>query len=85
MSRDGTMNDECGRLERIFDDLVDGAGVPARQRTRVNCPGWDSFMQLTLIMVIEEEFGITIGDDDAIDLVSFAAALEIIREKLAQK
>ncbi|MBI2361784.1 MAG: acyl carrier protein [Elusimicrobia bacterium] len=57
--------------------------VPVRQRTKVNCLHWDSLMQLTLISAIEQEFGVSISNDDAVDLNSFEAALQILREKLA--
>ncbi len=42
---------------------------------------WDSLAVITLVSLIEEEFGITIPPDDVIDLVSFELILEYLRRK----
>lgn len=78
------MNDHAAKLEEIFKDLMTEETVPVRSRTKVNCAHWDSLMQLSLISTIEQEFGVTITDDDAIDLNSFESALQIIGEKFAE-
>lgn len=78
------MADVAGRLERIFDELlVSETAVPVRNRSRVNCPSWDSLMQLNLILAIEQEFGVSLTDDEAVDMNAFAAALYILEDKLA--
>ncbi len=68
-------------LERIFTDLMPGETVPPRERTRVNCLRWDSLMQLNLILAIEQEFGISIGDEEAIELNSFEVARLLVQSK----
>jgi acyl carrier protein len=40
---------------------------------------WDSLAGITLISVIEEEFGISISPDDVVDLVSFEMILDYLR------
>ena len=78
--------DHAAKLETIFQDLMTEETVPARKRTKLNCAHWDSLMQLGLISAIEQEFGVSISDEDAIDLNSFDSALQIVSEKLtAQK
>ena len=72
------------KLEEIFSDLMIGEQTPVEQRTRVNCLSWDSLMQLNLITAIEQEFGISITDDDAVDMSSFSSTLHILEEKLAR-
>ncbi len=72
----------AARLERIFLELMVGEAVPVRERTKLACLTWDSLMQLNLISAIEQEFHMTLSDEEAIDLNSFAAALATIREKL---
>lgn len=72
-----------GKLESIFSDLMTGETVPVRERTKLNCAHWDSLMQLNLISAIEQEFGVTISDEDAVDMNSFESALGILNEKLA--
>ena len=46
-----------------------------------SCPEWDSFNQLTLIAVIEEEFEIILSDDDVIAMNSFESIIKIIEAK----
>ncbi|MDP3722278.1 MAG: acyl carrier protein [Candidatus Omnitrophota bacterium] len=76
------MAEVAERLERIFEELMVGETVPVRERTRLSCLTWDSLMQLTLVSAIEQEFQISISDEEAIDLNSFAVALQLIQEKL---
>jgi len=40
---------------------------------------WDSLAGITLISVIEEEFGISISPDDVADLISFELILDYLR------
>lgn len=73
------------KLETIFADLMTEETVPVRQRTKLNCAHWDSLMQLGLISAIEQEFGITVSDEDAVDLNSFDSAVLIVGEKVSAK
>ena len=40
---------------------------------------WDSLAGITLISVIEEEFGLSISPDDVLELVSFELILDYLR------
>jgi acyl carrier protein len=40
---------------------------------------WDSLAGITLISVVEEEFGISISPDDMADLISFELILDYLR------
>jgi acyl carrier protein len=40
---------------------------------------WDSLAGITLLSLIEEEFGISISADDVVDLVSFELILDYLR------
>lgn len=44
--------------------------------------GWDSLLQLTVVLSLEEEFDIELDDDEAIAAVSFTAIVEIVRSHL---
>jgi acyl carrier protein len=70
------------KLETIFSDLMPGEPLAPRQRTKTNCAAWDSLFQINLILSIEQEFGISITDEEAIDLNSFETALDIVQSKL---
>lgn len=71
------------RLERLFQELMPRETVLPRERTRLNCVGWDSLLQLNLLVAIEQEFGIRISDDEAIDLNSYAMARHLVSAKAA--
>lgn len=79
------MSDVTTKLERIFGDLLAQEAVPIRSMTRVSCPNWDSLLQLNLILAIEQEFAISLTDDEAIDLNSFDSALQIVEDKIAEQ
>ena len=73
------------RLERVFEGLVSDRRVPVRQLTRVNSAAWDSLFHLTLVLAIEQEFGVTLTDIDVLELSSFSSALQILEEKQAAR
>ncbi|HMB81494.1 MAG TPA: phosphopantetheine-binding protein [Vicinamibacterales bacterium] len=77
--------DLADTLESIIAGLVTSDRVPVRQRTRLNSASWDSLFQLTLVLAIEQEFGVTLSDTDVLDLNSFDSALHILEEKLASR
>lgn len=74
------ISDSAERLEKIFEDLMPEETLAVRKRTRVNMLAWDSLFQLNLILAIEQEFGFTISDDEAVDIQSFESALSVIDE-----
>ncbi len=66
------MPDVETRLTRCFQAVfptVDRSALPALQRDRTTA--WDSMASVTLVRVIEEEFGIPIDLFDIEDLKSF--------------
>jgi acyl carrier protein len=52
-------------LESVPDDIAYG-----------QCPQWDSLSHLTLILTLEEEFGISIPDEEVQHLISFSLIKE---------
>ena len=73
------------RLESLIAGLTSGDRVPVRQRTRLNSASWDSLFQLTLVLAIEQEFGVTLTDAEVLDLNSFGSALQILEDKPAPR
>jgi acyl carrier protein len=43
---------------------------------------WDSLQHLTLVLALEEEFGIYFGEEETLDLVTFPLIVEIVRDRL---
>jgi acyl carrier protein len=43
---------------------------------------WDSLQQLTVVLAVEEEFGIHLTDDDVLSASSYPLLTAIVRERL---
>ena len=74
------MSDLDAKLSRCFEAVfpkTDPTSIPSL--SRANCGAWDSLAAVTLVRVIEEEFGVTIDLLEVEDLDSYAG----IREYLA--
>jgi len=62
----------------VFADL-DEQEIP--QVTKQNFAKWDSLANFSLIVVIEEEFGIQVEANDVDGLVSFVSILDYLQSK----
>ena len=75
------MNDTRARLVKcfaaIFPDLSEGQ-IESASSTNMN--EWDSVATVTLITLIEEEFGIEVEADDLERLVSFDSVLDYLEQ-----
>jgi acyl carrier protein len=75
------MNDTRARLVKcfaaIFPDLSEGQ-IDSASSTNMN--EWDSVATVTLITLIEEEFGIEVEADDLERLVSFDSVLDYLEQ-----
>ena len=73
------MPDDRARLTKCFAAVF--ADLPADEipgaRTET-VAGWDSVANVTLLVVVEEEFGITVAPEDIEHLDSFAALLDYV-------
>lgn len=47
-----------------------------------NMPGWDSLRHMNLILALEEEFGVTIADEDVSSLTSYPLIKLVISDLL---
>ena len=43
-----------------------------------NCEQWDSLQHLNLIFAIEEEFGVSLTDDDVLKIKDFKSIIDIL-------
>ena len=75
------MNDTRARLVKcfaaIFPELSEGQ-IESASSTNMN--EWDSVATVTLITLIEEEFGIEVEADDLERLVSFDSVLDYLEQ-----
>jgi acyl carrier protein len=74
-------SDLRSRLQDLFRTLFWAETLPPERMSRVTCPTWDSLAQVEVILSLEEEFGITVSDADALNLDSFDAALALVSSK----
>ena len=61
----------------VFPDLPDDQIQTA---SRAEMSEWDSLATLTLLAVIEEEFGLQLDDEAIAKLTSFSAVREVIQD-----
>lgn len=72
------------RLENCFDAVFADLELgDLRKASVASVPEWDSLATITLMALIEEEFGITISTDDLELFVSFKVINELIGGRLA--
>jgi acyl carrier protein len=76
------MNDYEVRLLKCFDAVFpELSESELRAATTSNLDTWDSIAGVTLITLIEEEFGIELEPEDLERLVSFESVLSYLRQK----
>lgn len=76
-------NEIEARLKKIFHSLFN---LAPEQITADTSPDsvkrWDSLQHLTLVTSIEEEFDISISEQDIVEMLSFGLAVEIVSSAL---
>jgi acyl carrier protein len=71
------------RLTRCFATVFpELSPKEVAKATSENVPTWDSVTMVTLIAVVEEEFGVMFEFDDMEHLNSYGAVLEILNRRL---
>jgi acyl carrier protein len=74
------MDDHHSRLARCFSAVFPELSADAIDGARPDTvTGWDSIANVTLLAVVEEEFGVEVPPEDIEDLTSFAALLAYLR------
>jgi len=58
-------------VARVTDDLEFNA-----------VPEWDSLNHITLILALESEYGLTITDDQVVELTSYRAIRELVEREV---
>jgi acyl carrier protein len=66
------------RLWRVFVAVLELAPETPRSDVRRAAVGWDSLGHMSLVMAIEDEFGLALTADHVIEIESFDSALAIV-------
>ena len=62
-------------MSNLFDIPVDDINDNISTE---NCEQWDSLQHLNLIIAIEEEFGVSLTDDDVLKIKDFKSIIDIL-------
>jgi acyl carrier protein len=76
------MNEISARLSRCFSSVfpqVPTEEIPLAAPNAVE--NWDSIASITLVSVVEEEFGIMVDPEDIVHFVSFQAVLGYLNSR----
>lgn len=79
MADDDVERRAAGVLADVFDIDPGDVGADTSPDT---VEAWDSLQHLTLVLALEEEFGVQFTDDDTLALVSYPLVVTIVRERL---
>ena len=72
------------RLKNIMANVFGIEVEEINEMTSVdNCEQWDSFQHMSLIVAIEEEFGLNLNDDEVLRMKDFASIIDVL-ETLSQ-
>ncbi len=78
------MHNSEQRLEKVFETVFPDMPVAEiRTASQDSIQNWDSVAAITLMNLIEEEFGIQMDFGEVAELTSFPKILEYVNERIA--
>jgi acyl carrier protein len=73
--------DSFNRVRQLVADVLGTSIDDVNETTsHEDVPAWDSLNIVKLAMAVEAEFGVTITPDDAMNLTSVKAILEVVQK-----
>ena len=79
------MSDARARLMQCFAAVFPGLEPDAiAQASPETVPAWDSIAHVTLMVVVEQEFGVAVAPEEIEYLASFGALLDYVSAATAQ-
>lgn len=70
------------KLEVIFREVLDPALVLSDDLDASQVPAWDSLNHITLIVEIEEKFGVELTTDELAGLLNVGDMIDLLEKKL---
>lgn len=75
--------DVLSKVNEIFKDAFDNEDlVIGFQTTAADVEGWDSLMQMNLIEMIEDEFGMRFDMDEVVGMENVGSMIDIIISRI---
>ena len=75
-----TREEVCERLTGVFEDVFEEEIPLSDSTTAADVPGWDSISHITLLVCIEQEFGIKLPMKDVVHLRNVGDMVSLIIE-----
>ena len=70
------------RLKNIMANVFGVEVEEINEMTSVdNCEQWDSFQHMSLLVAIEEEFGLNLDDDEVLRMKDFASIIDVLETR----
>lgn len=69
-------------IEKLKNAFVEGLEIPIEEiesATMDSVDKWDSIGQMSLIAIVEDEFGIELEQEEVMQFTSFAAGVNILK------
>lgn len=77
------VNDIRSRLNIVFQDVFDDPGIQVRDdMTAEDIEGWDSVAHITLILSVEEAFGVRLNAAEIGKLSNVGAMIDLLHRML---
>jgi acyl carrier protein len=71
--------------QRLFEAFRAGLDLPAETDVTTLVYGqhrhWDSLGHMSLVIALEQTFGVSLGDDDVLEIDSYASAAAVLRSR----
>jgi acyl carrier protein len=73
-------------LTTVFEEVFDQKGLKVTPETTSNdIDGWDSMSHVTMLMAVEDHFGIEFKPYEIANLVNVGALIALVEKKLTEK
>lgn len=71
------------RITKVFKEVFDDDTLElTRQTTALNIDGWDSMMQVNLVIAVEQEFGVRFSGKEMSSFQSVGDLEDLVRARL---
>lgn len=73
--------------EKVFEIIAQVMNIPIESVNDDSSPdtieNWDSLKHMSLILTLEEEFGIQFSDEEIVEMLSVSLIIDVLSNKLA--